>query len=75
MINLQTRCEHGCRLMSNVRRVRGRRRWICLFMLALLAPILLFLLVVPSTKAPSLPAVPKLPDTSEHARLVGGLLG
>ena len=37
--------------------------------------MILFLLVVPSTKAPSLQAVSKPPRTSEHARFVVGLLG
>ncbi|MGB1594859.1 MAG: hypothetical protein ACPIOQ_19025 [Promethearchaeia archaeon] len=37
--------------------------------------MILLLLVVPSTKAPSLQAVSKPPRTSEHARFVVGLVG
>ena len=47
----------------------------CPDILALVAHMILFLLVVPSTKAPSLQAVSKPPRTSEQARFVVGLLG
>ena len=47
----------------------------CPDILALVAHMILCLLVVPTTKAPSLQAVSKPPHTSEHARFVVGLLG